>query len=145
VVSKQRNPKNPTSILGVVLQGGSSSSRFSIWDPPKEFLPGGFESKFERRVSYDQIEWSTDDRRFSYFDIALGVGEFEIIPTTRFCMLATCEQAHYAGRTTKFALVKVSDSPNSFSEFFFSNSVLLCSFLWAVEWIHDSPPFSFFN
>jgi len=40
---------------------------------------------------------------------------------------------------------KVSDSPNSLSEFFFSNSVVLCSFLWAVEWIHESPPFSFFK
>ena len=40
---------------------------------------------------------------------------------------------------------KVSDFPNSFSEFFFSNSVLLCSFLWAVEWIHESPSFSFFK
>jgi len=31
---------------------------------------------------------------------------------------------------------KVSDSPNFSWEFFFPNSVLLCSFLWAVEWIH---------
>jgi len=34
---------------------------------------------------------------------------------------------------------KVSDSPNFFSKFFFPNSVLLCSFLWAVEWIRESP------
>ena len=32
---------------------------------------------------------------------------------------------------------KVSDSPNLFSEFFFPNSVLLCSFLWTVKWIHE--------
>jgi len=32
---------------------------------------------------------------------------------------------------------KVSDSPNFFWEFFFLNSVLLCFFLWAVEWIHE--------
>ena len=51
MVSKPRNPKNPTSILGVVLQGVSASSGFSIWDPPKEFLKGGFESKVESRLS----------------------------------------------------------------------------------------------
>jgi len=36
--------------------------------------------------------------------------------------------------------LNVSDSPNFFSEFFFPNSVLLSSFFWAVEWIHESPP-----
>jgi len=41
VVSNPRTPENPRSILGVVLQGGSSSSECLIWDPFKEFPPGG--------------------------------------------------------------------------------------------------------
>jgi len=51
----------------------------------------------------------------------------------------------YAGRTTKFAPVKSLWFSNSLSEFFFPNSVLLCSFLWAVEWIHEFPHFRFFK
>jgi len=41
VVSQENKTKNPRSILGVVLQGGSSSSGFLIWDPRKEFPSGG--------------------------------------------------------------------------------------------------------
>ena len=33
-------------------------------------------------------------------------------------------------------LEKVSDSSNFSKNSLFSNSVLLCSFLWVVEWIH---------
>ena len=40
---------------------------------------------------------------------------------------------------------KVSDSPNFFSEFFFPNFVLLCSFLWAVEWNLWIPPLQIFQ
>jgi len=40
---------------------------------------------------------------------------------------------------------KVSDSSNFFWNSLFSNSVLLCSSFWAVEWIHKSPTFSFYK
>jgi len=36
-------------------------------------------------------------------------------------------------------LEKVSDSSNFSQNSLFSNSVLLCSLLWALEWIHESP------
>jgi len=44
-----------------------------------------------------------------------------------------------AGRRIKFAREQSLDYRIVFSEFFFPNSVLLCSSLGAVEWIHESP------
>jgi len=46
-----------------------------------------------------------------------------------------------AGRTTKFTLVKSLRFSELFSEFFFPNSVLLCS----LEWNHEAPHFIFFK
>jgi len=44
-----------------------------------------------------------------------------------------------------FSLEKVSDSPNFFSEFFFPNSVLLCSFLGLWSGFINSPLQSLVN
>jgi len=53
-----------------------------------------------------------------------------------------------AGRTDvarpNWLRYKISHSPNFFWKFFFPNSVLLCFFLWTVEWIHDPPPLQIF-
>ena len=59
--------------------------------------------------------------------ISLGIRKKHVTPVARLKLLR----------------LKVSDSPNFFSELFFPNSVLLCSFLWAVDsWI---PPLQFFQ
>jgi len=49
------------------------------------------------------------------------------------------------GRTTKFAPVKSLWFSELLLGILLSKVRLPCSFLWAVEWIHESPPFSFFR
>jgi len=51
----------------------------------------------------------------------------------------------YAGRTTKFAPVKSLRFSELILGSLLSEFSLLCSFPWAVEWIHEFPPFSFFK
>jgi len=83
-------------------------------------------------------------------NIFLGMQQALVWSATIFIMIdylgqGTCVYACAYAYLCYIWLHRLSDSPNSFLEFFFSNSVLLCSFLWAVEWIHESPPSVFPN
>jgi len=75
---RQRNPpSNPQnrSILGVVLQGGDSSSGFLVWKPLNRFVPpGGVSSYTGNQIPAVSFQW----KLYSWFDDYRKKDEFSI-------------------------------------------------------------------